>query len=194
MSYKTHYGFINEFGNFGFNFDEVETSTHFIVTAIIVEKEYIKTLETQVEQVRKRYFPTGEIKSSSIKNDITRIKILTALKDLNFHIFVVVVDKRQLYTHGGLGYKQSFYKFLNGLLHSELFRAFPKFKMVADEQRDSSFMKSFSNYFYERHIPNLFNESEFGFENSKNSLLIQLADFIAGILAKGFDEKKNKGK
>ena len=49
------------------------------------------------------------------------------------------------------------------------------------------FMKGFVDYVKRRHIPDLFNYSEFGFESSRSNLLIQLADFICGTVAKAFD-------
>ena len=52
-------------------------------------------------------------------------------------------------------------------------------------------MQSFIDYVKKNEeIPNLFNESDFMFENSHNDVLIQLADFISGSLAYSYDDNK----
>lgn len=49
-------------------------------------------------------------------------------------------------------------------------------------------MQSFAKYVSERQdIPNLLNDAAFCFENSKNDVLIQLADLISGSIAFDFD-------
>lgn len=190
------FAFIDESGNFGFDFESEGVSTHFVVTAILVDQNNISQLEESVELIRKKHFQTGEMKSSSVSdNDIRRIKILTELKDLPFHIFSVVVDKRKIYKDsGGLIYKKVFIKFLNNLIHKELYRAFPNLQMIADEHGRKEFMEEFKRYVSKKHMPNLFETYEFGFAKSKSNILIQLSDLICGTIATGFDEKQKSEK
>jgi len=49
-------------------------------------------------------------------------------------------------------------------------------------------MAGFVDYVKGRHIPDLFNYSDFGFEPSRSNILIQLSDFICGTVAKAFDK------
>ena len=88
----------------------------------------------------------------------------------------------------GLHFKPSFYKFTNNIVHKELKRAFREITIVADEIGGSEYMQSFAKYVKERQdIPNLLNDAAFRFENSKNDVLIQLADLISGSIAYDFD-------
>lgn len=186
---KNQIAFIDEYGTNSFDFDKPNISTHFIVTAIIVDKSKQSEILKQIEAVRKKYFQTGEIKSKTIANDDNRrLKILNEIAKSDFHIYSVVVDKREL-TGQGLKYKESFYKFMNGLVYSELYKSFSELEIIADEHGRNDFMLGFVKYVKNKHIPNLFGGA-FMFEKSPENVLIQVADFIAGTFARCFDATK----
>lgn len=145
-----------------------------------------------MEEIRKRYFQTGEIKSSKIKrNHRRRVLILNELKKLPFHIFAFVCDKRKIYENSGLRYKKSFYKFLNNLVYQELRIAYSNLTITADEIGGNDYLLSFANYVRSHEIAlDLFDESAFRFENSKSNTIIQVADIVSGSLAYNYDTKK----
>ncbi|MHB8403349.1 MAG: DUF3800 domain-containing protein [Bacteroidia bacterium] len=181
--------FIDEFGNNGLDFSKSEVSTHFIVTAILFDENNFDAEEKKIEIVRKNHFQTGEMKSSKIgTDDNRRIRIINYLNDVNYHIFSIVVDKRELKTKG-FTYKPSFYKFLHSLVDKELFKVFPKIQIIADEHGGSEFKAGFIRYIHENHVTDLFNQ-EFNLTNSKSELAVQLADLITGTIAKCYDETK----
>lgn len=188
-----HIAFLDEWGNNGLDFTKqgrsgVPVSTHFIVTALTLRKEQLAIAEAQVEALRERFFQTGPIKSAKVgSDDKRRILILKQLLSVPFQIFALVVDKRELRGEG-FYYKGSFYKFLHGLADRELYRSFPTLELVADRHGDERFMHGFIQYVYNRHVPTLFNQASFRFVNSQSSLLLQAADFIAGTLARCYDE------
>lgn len=186
MGYK--FAFVDEFGTNSFNFEK--ETTHFIVTAILVEPSDLEQVQNEVEKIRKKYFQTGEMKSNKVgSNDKRRVEILTNLLQLNFKIFSVVVDKQKLQGKG-FQYKKSFYKYCSGLLYNELYRTI-EVKAFADEHGSNPFMKEFEKYLSVRNIKiNLFESSSFSFENSKNSVIIQVADIISGTLARIHDTHK----
>ena len=186
------YAFTDEYGAFGWNLDNPSVSTHFIITAIIVKQSKVDDLRKALEDIRKKYFQTGEMKSSSIgKNHSRRAKILSDILKLDFSIFPVVIDKNGCIHMKGLQYKKSFYKFMNNIVHKEIRRGFEKVTIVADEIGTNDYMESFVKYVKERQdIPNLFGEASFLFENSKSDVIIQLADLISGSLAYSYDLHK----
>ena len=103
---NTKHAYVDEFGAFGYNFENEGCSTHFIITAIIVDEDDISTVNQAVEIIRNKYFPNGEIKSSRIgKDHRKRISILNELKVLPFKIFALVCDKRKIYEQSGLRFK-----------------------------------------------------------------------------------------
>ncbi|WP_221392494.1 DUF3800 domain-containing protein [Dyadobacter sp. NIV53] len=193
MSMHNHVAFVDEWGNNGLDFTKkgrggVPVSTHFIVVALTMPKDDIVQAEEVLERVRKKYFSKGIIKSSTVGTDHKRRKlILEELLKAPFQIFALVVDKRQLVSEG-LRYKGSFYKFLHGLADRELFKIFPNLEMVASQRGTNTFMEGFIKYVHQTHIANLFNESSFGFVNNQDSLMVQAANFIAGTLARCYDE------
>lgn len=191
---NTKYAFIDEFGQFGFNFDSETGSTHFIVSAIIVDETDLEIVSQGVENVRKRFFQTGEMKSSKISKDHRkRNEILRQLMDLPFHIYTIVCDKRKISENSGLHYKRTFYKFINNLVYQELRIAFSNLVIVADEMGGNDYMESFASYVKSKEVPlSLFDRSLFRFENSKKSVIIQVADIVSGSLAFCYDEHRKK--
>lgn len=185
------YAFMDEYGDSGFNFENQGTSTHFIITAIIVQEDCLKKLEAEVEAVRAKYFGPGEIKSGNVGGNHKRRKmILAEISKIDFSFFALVVDKRKLREESGLGYKQSFYKYLNNRLYTELRKAYPELYMISDQIGTKEFMVGFRKYVLGNTELSLFDFYEFGFNDSKNSNIIQLADFVSGCLAYVYDEKR----
>lgn len=186
------YAYIDEFGSYGFEFSKDNVSTHFILTAIIVEDSKKDELEAKVEEIRKKYFQTGEIKSSHIGNNHQRRKIiLNAIQALPFKIYAFVADKRKILENSGLRYKKSFYKFLNNFVYTELRINFRMLTVIADEVGGNEYIQSFSKYIKSKAQPlTFFDESEFNIVDSKKSVIVQLADFVSGCLAYSFDENK----
>lgn len=184
--------FADEFGNNSFEFKT--QGSHFIIASVIMNQDELDGIQIQLEEIRKRFFQTGEIKSSKVKgNHNRRILILKELKKVNFSVYAVVIDKRKLYGEG-FKYKQSFYKYLNGILYKELYRTFPQLELKVDEHGGNDFMKSFKKYVEKNHIRNLFAGSDFQIQKSHNDLGVQLADFMAGTLGYIFDELKKSDK
>ena len=167
--------FASEAGNNSFDFDN--ESTHFILAAIIIEKDKKAQLNAQIDEIRKKYFqkkPQSEIKSAKVgQDDDLRKRILTDLLALDFQIYAVVIDKQRLYGEG-FQYKKSFYKFLSGLLYKELYRT-ADVQVCANENGNQLFMKEFTKYLYANHIkPDLFSNAEasFQFANSKTNNIL----------------------
>lgn len=180
--------FADEFGNNSFDFET--QGSHFIIASVITNNNNLSTFQNQLEVIRKRYFQTGEIKSSKVKgNHARRIKILHEINSIEFAIYAVVVDKRKLYSDG-FKYKRSFYKALNGVLYKELYRTFPQLELTVDEHGGNDFLRSFKKYVEKNHIRSLFEGSDFIIQNSRDNIGIQLADFIAGTLGYIFDKQK----
>ncbi|CCH51587.1 hypothetical protein BN8_00517 [Fibrisoma limi BUZ 3] len=184
-----HIAYLDEWGNKGLDFTKKDVSTHFIVCALTLPREKLPEAEEHIEAVRKRFFQTGPIKSSGVgKSDTRRRQILTELMKAPFQLFALVVDKRRLWSEG-FTYAGSFYKYLHGLADKELYRLFQDLELVADQHGSDTFMEGFIRYVQARQIPpTIFNQSSFTFVNDKTNVLIQAADFVAGTLARCYDE------
>lgn len=183
--------YIDEYGAYGNNFEAQGVSTHFILSAILVKREDVPFVETEVDRIRKKFFQNGEMKSSSIsKNHRRRLMLLTELKKLPFKVLVLVVDKRKLY-ESGLSYKKSFYKFLSKIVYDELRSLYPSLDIMSDQVGGHDFKESFLSYMQERRKEvTLFDEENIDYVNSKSNLIVQVADIISGSLAYNYDAKK----
>ena len=95
------YAFTDEYGNFGWDLENPDVASVFIISAVIVKESGLDVLRQQAEIVRKKYFQTGEMKSSKIGNGYNRRKrILSEL--LPFQVFSVIVQKSDLLDAEGL--------------------------------------------------------------------------------------------
>lgn len=185
--------FLNEWGNDELDFTKKEhghnvTSTHFIVTALVLSKSDLPTVEAVFKSAGNKYFENGVIDSEQVDNDHELRKlILSDILSEPIRLFALVVDKRQLMGEG-LRFKGSLLKFLHGLADRELFNIFNDLEMVGNPNGPGPFMEGFMKYTHQQHIPNLFNESTFGFVSTRSDVILQASGFIAGTLARCYDE------
>jgi hypothetical protein len=186
--------FIDESGNTDLDTSKRDVSKYFIVCAVIIDDERSESMRQEVDSIRKKYFQTGEIKSSSVRDrygHARRIKILESILELDFKFYAVAVEKDALSRDGGFQYKRSFLKFINGLLYKQLFENFPSIAVFADEHGGDEFKLSFQKYIEKNHKPDLFWESELNLVSSHDNILVQLTDFLVGTLAKVYEGKSN---
>lgn len=74
------YAYIDEYGAFGFKFEDPGCTASMILTAILVDDKDVSNIEKAAEEISKKYFGDGEMKSKSIgKNHQRRLRILTGL-------------------------------------------------------------------------------------------------------------------
>lgn len=139
------YAFIDEFGAFGFDLDNKDAATHYIICATIVEDQHVEELQNKLEKIRSLNFQKGEMKSSFIgKNHNRRRRVLAEFLPLPFNVFILVVDKTKIADNGGLRYMGSFYKYLNEKVYEELRLCF---KEIAVKNFDhKSVVSSMSRY------------------------------------------------
>lgn len=182
------YAFINEFGQYGFDFDQPETSTHLIIVSILVKGSDKGILEQEVEKIKRKYVKTKEFDERKIDDNL-RMEILHDLKDLPFKVYAYVIDKRKIREDSGVTYEKTFIKFFNRKIFDDLYRTFDTLDLVSKEKGSKEFMQEFITYVKQMCIPDLFNFSTFGFNNSQSEILLEMAEFIAETIAKGYDVK-----
>lgn len=189
------YAFIDESGAFGWDLENPSVTRFFILTAVIVEESKLENVRKAATAIKNKFFPNGEMKSSRIgsKHD-KRKEILDEISKLDCNFFPLICDKKELRKekYPGLQYKQSFYKFLNNIIDTELVKAFPVITIVSDSTGSNEFIKSFVEYMKRRVIiPDLFKESNIQLMDSKSDSLIQIADIISGTLQYVYDKRKH---
>ena len=183
--------FIDECGSFGFDFSKDGTSKYYILCAVIVKNADITQMEEVMCKVKGwNGFAHTEMKSSLIGNNYgRRSKILSDLLPIPFRVILLVADKQAFMKDSALAtYKQSFIKYLHQRLYRVLYNAYPKLRIIEDQIGTTEFQVSFKKYVQEHRPQSLLGEYEFDYSDSKNSLLVQLADFIGGTISKSYTD------
>lgn len=185
---EIQYAFIDEFGDYRFDFDKGNGSSHFIVVSILLKESNKQHLEWELGQISQKYFQTGTIDTSIVEDCPTQaLQLINDLKDLPFSIYGYVIDKRKIREDHGILFKTPFLKYLNRKIYDDLNRTFEQLDLASDEHESKLFLREFKNYIQTRSIPDLFNYSTFGFNHTQSELLFQLANLVTKILATGYE-------
>ena len=101
---------------------------------------------------------------------------------IDFRVVLFIADKQAFIQGSPLtNYKESFIKFLHQRLYNLLYHVYPKLKIIEDEIGTTEFQASFRKYVQNnRPQMNLLNEYDFDYVDSKDELLVQLADMVGG--------------
>ncbi|MGZ4971867.1 MAG: DUF3800 domain-containing protein [Limisphaerales bacterium] len=185
------YAFIDESGDPSLSTDKQGVSKYYSIAAVVTEENHLEALEQSIDGIRKKYYGNGEIKSSNT-DDARRLRVIEALLDVRFHFRTIAVDKDAIYRDSGLVYKQSFIKFISGLLYRSLVRSYPDVDVRADQHGREEFMAEFRTYIRENHVPDLFRETKLTHVRSHECILVQLADFLAGTARKMYEGTTSK--
>lgn len=184
------YAFVDESGNHDLETSKQGSSGFFVVCSVLVAESGLERAYERAEALRMRHFQTGEIKSSKVKDTERRVRILSDLAELPLKLYFTVVDKSRVYRDGGLQFKKSFIKHVNGLLYERLFSNCPELQMTVDEHGGAEFQESLKAYVQARYVDDLFGDDQsFQTKSSKDDVLIQVADFFAGSVAKIYEGK-----
>ncbi|NRB58322.1 MAG: DUF3800 domain-containing protein [Winogradskyella sp.] len=183
------YIFGDEFGTSTLNKNDVKNITHFVYSAIVVKESNLNQARKVQKKISKDFFYGHPIKSSSrvLKSEKKRIEILEYLiKNLNFIIYLLVVDKEKLSKDtGGLRFKEVFYKYFRGIFVSQINNKFSEFEIFMDNLISEKYSSELKNYIVQKYQNNIF--EQYHISDDKDEPLIQLADLIAGSYGRVFN-------
>ena len=173
--------FIDDSGDPGFKIDR--GSTRFFVIALVIFNDELEAEKTAVsiKELRRslNFSDNTEFKFHKSRNDV-REKFLKAISKFDFKFRCVVVDKTLIKSELLRGDKSSFYRFFikTAIEHSpNIVNA----KIKIDGSGDREFRKSFLSYLKkELNGDNTKIIKNCKLVDSKENVLIQLADMVAG--------------
>lgn len=94
--------FIDESGDLGFQFAKHGTSQYFVITALVVDDQQVRALQTAVSRTlrvkvnkKKSRVRKHELKGTDTSIDVKRY-LLRCLKNSQFRVFSVILDKSQV--------------------------------------------------------------------------------------------------
>lgn len=166
-------------------------SQNYVLAAVIIKEEDLISVTEAADSVRRRYFQTGEMKSSGIGGNLARRRaVISALSGLSFHVMGFCVQKARLGERSGLRFSDSFLKYTAKMLCRQL-PTHLGVSVVFDAKGRSKFKRSFQGYL-RKSFPqkDLFRSMSFSHDDSKNSLPVQIADIYAGTIAKRYENSE----
>jgi hypothetical protein len=174
------YAFIDERGEPNLDVSVAGASHYFILAAVIVEGGSLDNVRAGAEELRRKFFQAGPIKSSGVSNNAKRrLDVLKAIAALKIRAHVLIVEKEALSKSGGLPFRRSFVKFFHRQIYDQLFYTHPQMKVIAEPFGKATFQVSFKKYVEERTALDLFRRSAFEWGDKADPLL-QVADMICG--------------
>ena len=187
--------FIDDSGDPGFSFEK-GSSIFFIIAAVIFRDtlEAEKTAIRIKEERRALGFPDNDFEFKFCKSKkIVREKFLDAVKNFDFKIRYLIVDKRVIKSEDLKENKDLFYSYAIKMLLKNSDGSVLDAKIKIDGSGDREFRRSFSTY-----LRKSLNSNEKKIVNnlklvdSKKDVLIQLADMVAGSEFRYYEHKNTK--
>ena len=82
------YAYIDEYGAFGFKFEDPGCTASMILTAVLVDDEDVSTMEMSAQDISLKYFGEGEMKSKSIVISRVFLNGFLLVEPFNFYPFI----------------------------------------------------------------------------------------------------------
>lgn len=188
--------FIDDSGDPGFNIKK-GASSHFVIACVIFNDELIAEETALVIKKYRREvgFPdTVEFKFAKSRNEIKK-GFLKVVNKFDFDIRAIVVDKKIIRSNELKKSKDSFYNYFikQVLLHNK--GALVNSKIRLDGHGDRYFRRNLTTY-----LRRELNSREkkvmknMRLVNSKQNVLIQMADMVAGAIRRSYDPNKKENK
>ncbi|TWI01830.1 uncharacterized protein DUF3800 [Luteimonas cucumeris] len=184
--------FVDEYGDSHLDVSKPGVSSTYIVVALCVRDRALKHVMVQAEEIRKTFFQSGEMKSSSIgAKQGRRLHVMRALSKLDVFIIAYCARKTELDSCSGLSFKKSFVKFFASALYERVTRCGDDIHIVHDEHGSEQFQEELKAYLERKYARDLFSSTKFISKKSEENVLIQAADLFAGSLARIYDPIKS---
>lgn len=188
--------FIDESGDTGLKL--TQGSSAYFVLAFLVFNENINAEECDgaIADFRNKLGWKDNQEFHFKKNsDFIRNKLLLIVSTCSFDYYVVVIDKAKLVRlHGYLGVGQDFYQLACSLAAKELLGIFKDAVVVLDGQEKPEFLESIKRSLKSGKDKKFFIK-KIKMQDSRKNNLLQLADYIAGVINRSIsDKKKDAGK
>lgn len=187
--------FIDDSGDPGFKVGK--GSTEYFVISLVIFDDPLEAEETalKIKKLRRElnlsdYF---EFKFNKCRKDF-RCKFLETIKDSQFRIRAIVMQKDKIYGQELRRSKESFYSYAIKIVLKNHGGTIKNAKLRLDGHGDRNFKKAFNSYLRrELNTPTgktakIFQDLKF--VDSKKNVLIQLADMVSGAIYRTYNEEK----
>lgn len=181
--------FIVESGDAGFKIGK-GSSTFFVISLIIFDDE-LEAEETalRIKKLRKQLKKTDKFEFKFNKcNRIYREKFLQEIKNCNFRIRSIIINKKGVYSTHLRDFTTDFYGFSLRMVLQHNNDSIKNAKIRIDGSGERNFRKQLTLYLRKfLNSPNNKVIKNFRFQDSRQNVLIQLADMVAGSIRRSFE-------
>lgn len=185
--------FIDDSGDAGFKIDK-GSSVYFVISAVIFEDNLeAERVAVAIKELRRKLnFPDNvEFKFNKSKR-LVKEQFLKNLIEYNFKIRSLVVDKRIIRSLELRNNKNSFYSYAIKMLLKFSNQSILKASIKIDGSGDRTFRRTFVSYLRkELNTESLKVMDCCKLVDSKQNVLIQMADMIAGSVRRSYDVNKS---
>ena len=178
--------FLDESGDPGFKFDQ--GSSAYFVIALVIFDDPLDAEETalKIKRLRERLKLDRQFEFKFSKSsDYFRYQFLETVRDSNFRVRAMVVDKRALHSEKLTTDKESFYGFFVSEVMKHNRGSITGASLKIDGSGDKAFKRSFQTYLRKKLREGTV--SKFKFVDSKSDSLIQLSDMVAGAIYRSYN-------
>lgn len=170
--------FLDESGAFGFS---AKSDRYYVVAAVFLRDEDLPAAHDTINRIKGA---RKELKSSKLKPEERR-RVLAGAASIPFVSYFLVVDKAEVRSAGIKSSKSVFHKYLNALLLKYLdLSSNSDLAYRLDEHGRHTHMESFVKYMKQQLGGNPETPIDVGFVSSESEPCVQLADVLAGTMAK----------
>ncbi len=184
--------FIDESGDSGLKLGE-GSSEYFVISLVVFEDhEEALACDQRIDLLR-RELGLRPAEEFHFKRNSDNLKdaFIRAVVPYNFFYYAIVLNKKYLYGEG-LKNKQSFYKYACGLVFENAKEKLDGATVVIDESGSLDFRKQLDSYLRRKMNDTSSRKriKKVKMERSVSNNLLQLADYIAGIVNRAVQGKK----
>lgn len=186
--------FIDESGDTGLNIPKGATKNFTVAMVVFEENDEALSCDQRISLLRKELRIDESFEFHFHQNsDRIREAFLKAVLPYQFFYYGIVINKQKLFGEGFKN-KESFYKYVCGLLFENAKDKLERATVVIDESGRDFFKYQLAKYLKNKvNVNNKKCIKKVKMQNSKSNNLLQLADMIAGVINRSLDEnKKNK--
>ena len=183
--------FIDESGDPGFKFSN-GSSSFFVIALLIFDDESVaEKTAISIKELRRNLKVSNKYEFKFNKCSKTfRKSFLETVMDFNFRVRAIVIDKRLIYSDMFKESKEMFYNFSLKQVLEKNNKTIKNAKIRLDGLGERTFRQSLTSYLRQNlNSKDIKILKNLKFRDSKNDVLIQLADMIAGTIHRKYTLK-----
>jgi len=188
--------FIDESGDAGFKTSR-GSSPYFVIVLVIFDDELVaEEVALEIKKLKRKLKLHDDYEFKFNKsNKKFKIAFLNIIKPFDFRIRAIVVNKEKVYSQKLRKETKSFYNYFLKCVLEQSNDTILDAKLRLDAIGEKKFKQALQTYLrleLNSQTKKVMNNLKFG--NSKNNVLIQLADMIAGALRRYYENSKSDSK